>query len=127
MLLRYTSLQSYKILLEYFPLLSLSLLAKLKSSSVDSIKAAQVLRENKAISEDIILMADEMYLRKKVQYSGGEYVGADKDKNLYKGIVVFMVCGLKKNFAHCCQNFPRNQPEWDMDVGTTGGMRLYIS
>ena len=66
LLLRYTSLQSYKILLEYFPLPSLSLLAKLKSSSVDSIKAAQVLRENKAISEDIIFMADEMYLRKKV-------------------------------------------------------------
>ena len=96
LLLRYTSLQSYNILLEYFPLPSLSLLAKLKSSSVDSIKAAQVLRENKAISEDIILMADEMYLRKKVQYSGGEYVGANKDGNLYKGIVVFMVCGLKK-------------------------------
>ena len=63
---------------------------------MDSIKAAQVLRENKAISKDIILMVDEMYLRKKVQYSGGEYVGADKDGNLYKGIVVFMVCGLKK-------------------------------
>ena len=42
-------------------------------------------------------MADEMYLRKKVQYSGGEYIGADKDGNLYKGIVVFMVCGLQKN------------------------------
>ena len=96
LLLRYTSLQSYKILLEYFPLPSLSLLAKLKSSSVDSIKAAQVLRENKAISEDIILMADEMYLRKKVQYSGDKYIGADKDGNLYKGIVVFMVCGLQK-------------------------------
>ena len=41
-------------------------------------------------------MADEMYLRKKVQYYGGKYVGADKDGNLYKGIVVFMVCGLKK-------------------------------
>ena len=38
-------------------------------------------------------MADEMYLQKCIQYSGGDYVGADE--NLYKGIVVFMIQGLK--------------------------------
>ena len=76
---------------------------------MDSIKAAQVLRENKAISEDLILMADEMYLRKKVQYSGGEYVGADKDGNLYKGIVVFMVCGLKKTLPIFVKASPENK------------------
>ena len=76
---------------------------------MDSIKAAQVLRENKAISEDIILMADEMYLRKKVQYSGGEYVGADKDGNLYKGIVVYMVCGLKKTLPIVVKTSPETK------------------
>ena len=97
LLLRYTSLQCYKIPVEHFPLPSLSLLTKLKSSFVDAIKAAQLLRENGAISDDIILMADEMYLQKKVQYSGGDYVGADNDGNLYQGIFFFMISGLKKS------------------------------
>ena len=62
---------------------------------MDAIKAAQLLREKDAISEDIVLMADEMYLQKCVQYSGGDYVGADADEYLYKGIVVFMIQGLE--------------------------------
>ena len=95
LLVRYTSAQAYKILLQHFPFPSFSLLSKLKSSNVDAIKAAQLLREKDAISEDIVLMADEMYLQKCVQYSGGDYVGADADENLYKGIVVFMIQGLK--------------------------------
>ena len=96
LLLRYTSLQSYKILLKHFPLPSVSLQAKLKSSSVDAVTAAKLLRKKNAISEDVVLMADEMYLQKKAQYGGGDYVGADEDGNLYKGIMVFMICGLKK-------------------------------
>ena len=97
LLLRYKSLQCYKILVEHFPLPSLSSLAKLKSSSVDAIKAAQLIRKNGAISDDIILMADKMYLQKKVQYSGGDYVSADNDGNLYKEIFVFMISELKKS------------------------------
>ena len=96
LLLRYTSLQSYKILLKHFPLPSVSLLAKLKSSSADAVTAAKLLRKKNAISEDVVLMADEMYLQKKAQYGGGDYVGADEDGNLCKGIMVFMICGLKK-------------------------------
>ena len=95
LLVRYTSAQAYKILLQHFPFPSFSLLSKLKSSNVDALKAAQLLREKDAISEDIVLMADEMYLQKCVQYSGGDYVGVDADENLYKGIVVFMIQGLK--------------------------------
>ena len=95
LLVRYTSAQVYKILLQHFPFPTFSLLSKLKSSNVDAIKAAQLLREKDAISQDIVLMADEMYLQKCVQYSGGDYVGADEDENLYKGIVVFMIQGLK--------------------------------
>ena len=41
-------------------------------------------------------MFDEMYLQKEIQYSGGELLGLDKDKSLYKGIVTFMIVGLKK-------------------------------
>ena len=42
-------------------------------------------------------MADEMYLQKSVQYDGGVYVGADEEGNIYRGIVVFMIQGMKKS------------------------------
>ena len=44
-----------------------------------------------------MLMADEMYLQKGVQYSSEKYVGSDKDGSLYKGVVVLMVQGLQKS------------------------------
>ena len=91
LLLRYTSFQAYKILLQNFPLPSLSLLAKLKSGNVNATKDAELLRQKNAISDDVILIADEMYLQKKVQYVGGKNVGADLDGNLFRGIVVFMI------------------------------------
>ena len=40
-------------------------------------------------------MADELYLQKSAQYSGGQYVGTDEKGNLYKSVVVFMIHGLK--------------------------------
>ena len=95
--LRYTSLQAYKILLEKFPLPSVSLLNKIQQGGVDAIKAVKLLREKGEISTDCILMVDEMYLQKATQYQGGEYVGADEEGNLFKGIIVFMIVGLKKS------------------------------
>ena len=97
LLLRYTSAQAYKILLRNFPFPSVSLLRNLKSENVDAVRAARLLKKKGAISEDVILMADQMYLQKCVQYSGEKYVGADAaEDNLYKGIVVCMVQGLKQ-------------------------------
>ena len=84
-------------MLQNFPLPLLSLLAKLKSGNVNATKAAELLRQKNAISDDVILITDEMYLQKKVQYVGGKNVGADSDGNLYRGIVVFMIQGLKKS------------------------------
>jgi len=43
-------------------------------------------------------MVDEMYLQKATQYHSGEYVGADEDGNLYKGIVAFMIGGGQLTF-----------------------------
>ena len=40
LLLRYTSSQSYPMLLEHFPLLSLSLLHKISSGTIDAVKCA---------------------------------------------------------------------------------------
>ena len=50
LLIRYTSTQAYKILLQKLPFPSLSLLAKLKSGSMDVINAAKMLKDKGAIS-----------------------------------------------------------------------------
>ena len=50
LLIRYTSTQAYKILLQKLPFPSLSLLAKLKSESMDVINAAKMLKDKGAIS-----------------------------------------------------------------------------
>ena len=42
-------------------------------------------------------MVDEMYLHKTAQYQAGEYVGADEEGYLYKGIVAFLVVELKQS------------------------------
>ena len=96
-LLRYTSAQSYKLLLEQLPLPSFSLLKKLTSGSVDSLKCAEKLRLVGTISDDVTLMVDAMYLKKCFQYHGGEYYGENSDGVLYSGIVVFMIIGLQQS------------------------------
>ena len=73
LLIRYTSTQAYKLLLQKLPFPSLLLLAKLKSGSMDVINAAKMLKDKGAISKNIILMVDKMYLQKCIQYAGGQY------------------------------------------------------
>jgi len=104
--LRYTSFQAYKQLLDKFPLPSISLLNKIQQGGVDSVKALTILCEHGKISKDCILMVDEMYLQKATQYHSGEYVGADEDGNLYKGIVAFMIIGLKESIPYVVQAIP---------------------
>ena len=51
-------------------------------------------------------MADEMYVQKGTQFASGEYVGADEDGNLYKGVVVFMIVGMKESIPYVVKAFP---------------------
>ena len=104
--LQHTSLQANKLLLEKFPLPSISLLNKIQQGGVDAIKAIKRLREKGEMSADSILLLDEMYLQKAAQYQGGVYVGADDNDVLYKGIVVFMIVGLKKSIPYVVQARP---------------------
>ena len=106
LLLRYTSLAAYKQLLEKFPLPSVSLLNKLHTGGVDAMKAAKCLLAKNKISRDVILMFDEMYLQKGAQYHGGEFLGEDPEGNLYKGIVCFMIVGLKENVPYVIKASP---------------------
>jgi len=65
-----------------------------------------MLREKGEISGDLILMVDEMYLQKAAQYQSGEYVGADEEGKLFKGIMAFMVVGLKQSIPFVVQAIP---------------------
>jgi len=96
-LLHHTSPQAYRLLLERFPLPSISLLKKLQQGSIDIIKSASLLKANGAISEDVVLLGDEMYLQKQVQYHGGKYIGEDEKGCLYKGVFFLMIVGLKES------------------------------
>ena len=55
------------------------------------------------ISEDKSLSFDEMYLQKSEEYFGGELIGSDKNGELDKGIVCFMIEGLKESIP--CDHF----------------------
>ena len=68
LLLRYTSLPAYKLLKEHFPLPSLSLLTKLSKGGIEPLKVEKVLLDKDKISKDVVLLVDEMYLQKGMQY-----------------------------------------------------------
>ena len=48
------------------------------------------------LPQDCVLLVDEMYLQKGIQFRSWEYIGANENDELYKGIMVFMITGLKK-------------------------------
>ena len=74
LLLRYTSLQTYRLLMKEFPFPSLSLLRKITEGQLDAVKSAKTLKSQGAISIDVVLMFDKMYLQKCEEYSGGEII-----------------------------------------------------
>ena len=117
LLLRYSSLPVYKILQEEFKLPSLSLLRKITTGKIDAVKSAKILRENGNISEDVILMFDEMFLQKCEEYVGGETIGADETGELYNGVVSFMVVGLRSNVPYVIKAVPEKKitGEWVKD------------
>ena len=47
-----------------------------------------------------------MYLQKREEYSGGELTGADPDDNPYKGIMCFVIVGLKENVPYVVKDIP---------------------
>ena len=113
LLLRYTSRQAYELLLNELPLPSFSLLEKLCRGFLDALKVAKVLLHDK-ISKDCILMFDEMYLQKSAQYQGGKYIGADECGELFKGIVCFMIVGLKESVATVVKAVPEISVNGDL-------------
>ena len=66
---------------------SLSLLKKITERQDDVVICAKSLKSQGLISEDVVLMLDEMYLQKCEEYCGGEITGANENNELYKGLL----------------------------------------
>ena len=49
------------------------------------MKAAKTLLENGNISEDVVLLLDEMYLQKCEEYIGGQSYGVEETGTRHKG------------------------------------------
>ena len=61
-LLKYTSIQPYKMLLEDFPLPYLSLSSKISKGKIDAIKCSKAFKKDGKMSDDICLLFVEKYL-----------------------------------------------------------------
>ena len=55
------------------------------------LQGVKSLLEKGHLSQDCILLVGEIYLQKRTQLHSGEYIGANENK----GIMVFMITGLK--------------------------------
>ena len=85
--------------LEQFPLPSLSLSKKLNKGEMEPIKAVKVLLDQVKIGEDVVLLLDEIYLQKNVQYQGGKLVGVKPEGNLFNDVMAFMLNSLKQSLT----------------------------
>ena len=102
----FSSPQSYRVLLQQLPFPSEIMLRKLASGGVDAMKACELLLKEGHIDKDVIILLDEMYIQKEVQFVGGKYIGADDNGKLYKGVMVFMIVGLKNSIPFVVKAIP---------------------
>ena len=58
-----------------------------------------------------------MHLQKFEEYVGGSSIGADRDENLFKGVVFFMITELKSNTPYLIKTCPEKEitGEWLKD------------
>ena len=109
LLLRYTSLQTYRLLMKEFPFLFLSLQKKITEGQLDAVKCVKSLKSQGVISEDVVLMFGEIYLQKCEEYCGGEIIDTNKNNELYKGLLSFMIVWLKKNAPYIIKSAPERK------------------
>ena len=82
------------------------MLNKIQQGGVYALKALKILYEKGSFSRDCTLMIDETSLQKSTQYQLGQYVALDEERNVYKGIVVFTVVGLKQSIPFVVRAIP---------------------
>ena len=54
----------------------------------------------------MLFFFNEMYLQQSCEYHSGRLTGQDKEGNLYKGVIVFMIAGLKKSLPYVIKAIP---------------------
>ena len=111
LMLRYTSLPAYQLLVKHFPLPSVSLLKRLSQGGLESLKEVKLLLNKRKIDKDIVLLADEMYLQKELQFQQGKLIGCDDNSNLFKGIMTFIIVGEQNNVPFMVKAVPESQIE----------------
>ena len=67
------------------------LLKKITGGQLDVMKCTRSLKSPGVISEDVVLMLDEMYLQKCEEYSGGEIISANENNELYSELLLFAI------------------------------------
>ena len=80
LLLRYTSVQAYRLVAQDFRLPSLSFLRRITEGGIDTMKAMRKLKDTGKLSKDVVLIFDEMYLQKCEEYFAGKLIGANEKK-----------------------------------------------
>ena len=58
------------------------------------------------------MIFDEMYLQKRQEYFGGEMIGGDDEGELYKGIICFMIVGLKESIPYVIKKSIASNQQW---------------
>ena len=110
---RYTSLPAYKLMAKEFNLPCVSTLQKMVSGKLDVSAVAKALKESGSISTDVIVIFDEIYLQKCEEYFGGETFGVDENGDIFKGMLCFMLVGLKSNTPFIIKCVPEREVNGD--------------
>ena len=66
---------------------------------MEPLKAVKLLLNERKIDKDIVLLTDEMYLQKEVQFQQGKLIGCDDNANSFKEIMTFMIVGAGRDKA----------------------------
>ena len=56
--------------------------------------------------KDVCIIFDKVYLQKSQEYFRGEMIGCDDEGELHKGIVCFMIVGLKESIWYMIKSLP---------------------
>ena len=88
---------------------SLSLLHKTASTNVGTAAVTTALKQQGRISEDVILILDEIYHQKSAEYFGGDTFRTNEDGDLYKGMLCFMIVGLKNSIPCVIKIVPEKE------------------
>ena len=72
---------------------------------MEPIKAVKAVLDQEKTG-DVVLLLEEIYLQKDVQYQGGKLVGVDSEGNLFKGVMTFMMSSLKQSIPFVIKAIP---------------------